>query len=70
MERGTEPERRPEPLPGDYLAWSSEDSGDLRTAFKEREGFGFSPTIFSKALLCQALGTCGPVSMELPERQR
>lgn len=31
------------------LGFGVQKTGDLRTAFKEREGFRFSPTIFSKA---------------------
>lgn len=67
VSEGARPERsRAREEPGTCARGVQKTQGDLRTVFKELEGFVFSTTRLHRGLLCQVLGVCGPSLCGVP----
>lgn len=61
VSEGAHPRRsRAREEPGTCARGVQKTQEDLRTVFKELEGFVFSTTRLHRGLLCQVLGVCGP----------
>lgn len=61
VSEGARPERsRAREEPGTHARGLQKTQRDLRTAFKELEGFVVPTIRLHRGLLCQVLGVCGP----------